>query len=72
VLWVEREAAWQGEWAELRDTVRRNQDFLKVSLKNLSALADNLKRCLGEPSLYSAKGARVEMQTEGKVVAASY
>ncbi len=72
ILWLERESNWRTEWAQLRDTVRCNQDFLKHSLKNLFALSDNLKRCLGEPSLYSAKGARVELQTEGKVVAASY
>jgi flagellar biosynthesis/type III secretory pathway chaperone len=70
--WLAREARWRARWADVRETVRRNQDFLRHSLKNLTALADNLKRCLGEPSLYSAKGTRVEMQTEGKVVAASY
>lgn len=70
--WLERETRWRAEWAELREAVRSNQDFLKHSLKMFSTLADSLKRCLGEPSLYSAKGARVETQVEGKVVAGSY
>ncbi len=70
--WSAAEARWRVEWGELRESLRRNQEFLKHSLKNLGALADNLKRCLGEPSIYSAKGNRVDLQTEGKVVAASY
>ena len=70
--WLQRDQQWREEWVELRETVRRNQDFLKHSLKTLSSLGDNLKRCLGEPSVYSAKGTRVESQAEGKVVAGSY
>lgn len=70
--WDAREARWRTEWSQLREAVRSNQDFLKHSLKNLTTLGDNLRRCLGEPSIYSAKGARVDLQTEGKVVAASY
>jgi hypothetical protein len=71
-LWTEREALWRREWTELRETVRQNNDFLKHSLKNLFLLADNLRRCLGLPALYSAKGTQVSLQNEGKVLAASY
>lgn len=70
--WGQRRKAWADTWRQLHDVSRRNQMFLRHSLKNLGRLVDNFKRLIGETPLYSSKGTQVDSMRPGKVVEASY
>ncbi len=70
--WQESRTRWLKVWESSRDNCERNQKFMRHSLKNMGLLLENLKRLLGENSLYSAKGTRVDLPNHGKVVEASY
>jgi flagellar biosynthesis/type III secretory pathway chaperone len=63
---------WTQAWQTLSQVCEQNQNFLKNSLKNLGLLADNLKRLLGDSLVYSPQGKRVDLQSAGKVVRASF
>lgn len=70
--WLQHFQAWSDSWTKLRNTCEANQRFLKHSLKNLSFLVENLKRSLGDHSVYSAQGKRVDMGQAGKMLTARY
>lgn len=71
-MWRAARANWLSTWNELRRLCEQNQNFMKHSLRNLECIADNLKRCFGLHSTYSAKGVRVDGKAQGGVLEGSY
>jgi hypothetical protein len=63
---------WSSAWELMRDRCEENQRFMRHSLRNMECLLDNIKHLMGRSSLYSSKGKRVDMVSEGKVVTAKY
>lgn len=63
---------WSVGWNELMQVCEGNQRFTRHSLRNLGNLVDNLRRLFGDGMLYSAKGAKVESSSVGKMMEATY
>jgi len=70
--WLIKKANWLKIWKATSQTCETNQIFLGHSLRNLGLLVDNLKRLFGEQPLYTAKGAKAEAGSSGKVVEARF
>lgn len=59
---------WVKEWEALRSDCLVNQKLLKHSLKMMTLLSENFKRCLGIVPLYSPKGTSVDTQPMGSKI----
>lgn len=70
--WMIHWEQWLKRWDEIRVTCVENQKFLEHSTRNIGVLVDQLKSLLGEHSIYSKEGKRVELQSEGKVLQGKY
>jgi len=66
--WDRTESAFRFLWAQVEKQGRSNQEFLKLSLSHLGRLADNLKTLLGNHSVYSARGEKVDSTSTGQVL----
>lgn len=73
--WTQEQIAWERDWKQMRLQCEQNQEFMKHSLRNLEMLSDNLMRLLGQLTLYSRKGTKIDLSVHrpsGKVVEGSY
>jgi hypothetical protein len=69
---AEKNAQWRLAWEALAVLCQKNQWLFKHSLRNLDAIADNLKRLFGLHSTYTARGTRVDLKPRGSTVGGSY
>jgi len=70
--WSLYQERWLKSWEKLRARCESNQLFMKHSLRNLDMLTDNLRRLMGQQTLYSPKGTHVDVNKAPKVVEGRY
>lgn len=70
--WHDKKREWLRVWNVMRILCEENQLFIRHSLRNMSLIVEHLKSLLGEQSLYSPKGTRVDLRRQGKVVEARF